>query len=120
MNILNGKIEYNLICLLFIIMLLKEGTIYIIRSKYNTKRTFTGTFKGCKKDNYSNRMNAEFTNLSVYYMRGKIASLTFYNYMDYNYYDVCKINNAKKARYNMEKRALDMILKRVVNEEFQW
>ena len=37
------------------------------------------------------------------------------------YYDFNKIrDNANKARNNMEQRALDKILKRIVNEEFQW
>ena len=37
------------------------------------------------------------------------------------YYDFNKIrDNANQARKNMEQRALDKILKRVVNEEFQW
>ena len=30
------------------------------------------------------------------------------------------IDNAKKARENMEKRSLDMVLKRLVNENFEW
>lgn len=37
------------------------------------------------------------------------------------YYDVAKIKqNANQARTNMEERALDKILKRLVNEEFEW
>jgi len=37
------------------------------------------------------------------------------------YYDVANIKkNANHARKNMEDRALDKILKRVVNEEFEW
>jgi len=37
------------------------------------------------------------------------------------YYDVAHIKkNANQARKNMEQRALDKILKRLVNEEFQW
>jgi len=37
------------------------------------------------------------------------------------YYDPEKIReNSQQARKQMEQRALDMILKRVVNEEFQW
>jgi hypothetical protein len=37
------------------------------------------------------------------------------------YYDVVDIkHNANQARKNMEQRALDKILKRLVNEEFQW
>ena len=49
-------------------------------------------------------------------------STTFYLFHkeDY-YYDAEKIReNAQKAKQSMEQRALNMILKKVVNEEFQW
>jgi hypothetical protein len=37
------------------------------------------------------------------------------------YYDVAKIKkNANQARINMEQRAFDIILKGLINEEFQW
>ena len=37
------------------------------------------------------------------------------------FYDIQEIrDNARKARQNMEQRALDKILKRIVNEEFKW
>lgn len=40
------------------------------------------------------------------------------------YYDLSEmkilVNNSKKARETMEKRALDMILNKLVNEEFRW
>ena len=37
------------------------------------------------------------------------------------YYDLDKIKeNSIKAIQNMEKRALDMILKRILNEDFAW
>jgi hypothetical protein len=40
------------------------------------------------------------------------------------YYDLkgmkSLIENARTARQTMEKRSLDMILKRLINEEFQW
>lgn len=100
---------------------LKEGTIYLIRHKHNDdkKRVFTGIFKRFVKDAYCNKMNAEFINVTCYYKKST-SDLTFWNYTDYNYYDVCKMNNAKKARHDMEKRALDMILKRLVNEYFEW
>ena len=42
-------------------------------------------------------------------------------YEEDDYYDPEKIReNAQKARQQMEQRTLNMILKRVVNEEFQW
>jgi hypothetical protein len=37
------------------------------------------------------------------------------------FYDLEEIKkNAQKARHSMEQRSLNMILKRLVNEEFQW
>ena len=41
---------------------------------------------------------------------------------DYDlYYDIQEIrDNAIKARQNMEQRSLDLILKRLINEEFEW
>ena len=98
---------------------LKEGNIYIIRFKYNKTRIFVGTFK-CFVNNTHNKMNANFINVATHYSNYISDELSFYNYTDYNYYDVCKLNNAKKARHDMEKRALNIVLKRLVNEEFDW
>ena len=40
---------------------------------------------------------------------------------DDTFYDAAEIEeNAQKARQQMETRALDMILKRVINETFEW
>jgi hypothetical protein len=97
---------------------LKEGTLYIIRFKHDKKRIFVGTFK-CFVNTH-NKMNANFTNVATHYSNYISDELSFYNYTDYNYYDVYKLNNAKKARHDMEKRALDMVLKRTVNEHFEW
>jgi hypothetical protein len=42
-------------------------------------------------------------------------------YEEDDYYDPDKIKeNAQKARQQMEQRSLDIILKKLVNEEFQW
>ena len=98
---------------------LKIGTLYIIIYKFDKTRIFTGTFKQFTNQR-NNKLNAEFINVSTHYSRDVSNELTFSYYVDYNYYDVHKINNAKKARYNMEKRALDIILKRLVNENFEW
>jgi len=98
---------------------LKEDTIYIIRYKLYKDRIYTGTFK-CFVKYTHNIMNAKFTNVSTHYSRDICDELSFYNYTDYHYYDVHKINNAKKARHDMEKRALDIVLKRLVNENFEW
>ena len=94
---------------------LQNGDIYIIIYKRDKNSTFIGTFNRYIKDKC-----AEFINLTVHYSKNKQDRLIFQHYTDYNYYDVCKINNAKYARINMEKRALDKILKRLVNEYFEW
>jgi len=54
---------------------------------------------------------AEFETKRLYY---------FYNIED-KFYDVeYTIINAYKARHNMELRALKKILKKIVNEDFEW
>lgn len=41
--------------------------------------------------------------------------------VDDKFYDVEEIrDNAKKARQQLEKRSLNMVLKRLVNEQFEW
>jgi hypothetical protein len=61
--------------------------------------------------NYGIDINMRFRRTTRYY--------TFFE-KDY-YYDPEKIReNAQKARQNMENRSINMILKKLVNEEFQW
>lgn len=98
---------------------LKEGTMYLIRYRFDKTRIFIGNFKRFPK-NIWNIPSAEFINVTAYYTITISPKLTFCHYTDYDYYDVHKLNNAKKAKYDMEKRALDIILKRLVNEHFEW
>ena len=45
----------------------------------------------------------------------------FYNNDSFTFYDLEEIiEKGKKARQTMEQRSLDIILKRLVNEDFQW
>jgi hypothetical protein len=61
--------------------------------------------------NYYIDINMQFRRKTRYY--------TFFE-KDY-YYDPEKIReNAQKARQQMEHRSVNMILKKLVNEEFQW
>ena len=77
-------------------------------------------FKGMKFHHYqkyiSKRSLDDYTHMIFQTTR------YFYFFYEYDYYyDPEKIKeNAQKARQQMEQRALDMILKKVVNEEFQW
>jgi neutral trehalase len=50
----------------------------------------------------------------------KLEGVSYFS-REYTFYDVEEIRkNAKKARQSMEKRSLDIVLKKVVNENFQW
>ena len=50
----------------------------------------------------------------------KLKGTAFFSSTD-TFYELEEIkDNGKKARLAMEQRALDMILKRLVNEHFQW
>jgi len=77
-------------------------------------------FKGMKFHDYqehnSSRPLYDFVNM--------IFQRTTYFYLFYEddyYYDPEKIKeNAQKARQQMEQRSLDMILKKLVNDDFQW
>jgi hypothetical protein len=48
-------------------------------------------------------------------------NLVFFPKDLYTFHDIKKVKeNGKKAIENMEKRSLDMVLKRLVNEHFEW
>jgi len=93
---------------------LESGREYYILSCNGYKRKkYKGTFH-VYRYSYMGGDKEEFAwfyhNLLSYYYTG-----------DAEFYDVEKIKeNAQQAIQTMEQRALDKILKRLVNEEFQW
>ncbi len=55
---------------------------------------------------------------SVWFVR---KGIQYEFYIDDKFYDAEEIKgNAKKARQQMESRALNQVLKRIVNETFEW
>lgn len=90
--------------------------------EYYVKSYDTGQyFKGMKFHDYqtspSHAINYRI-NINMIFIRTTYFYLFYEN--DY-YYDPEKIREkAQRAKQSMEQRALNMILKRVVNEEFQW
>ena len=63
-------------------------------------------------------ISMKLVNRCVWFVR---KGIQYEFYIDDKFYDAEEIRLvAQKARENMEKRSLDIILKRVVNEEFQW
>jgi len=95
---------------------LKEGKTYIIIYIRDTRSRFLGTFCNYIRDNTCASFNDVIVHYSVYTYDNYIIN----HYKDYRYYDIEKINNAKMARQHMEERALKIILKRLVNEHFEW
>ena len=95
---------------------LKEGKTYIIIYTRDTRSKFIGTFCNYIRDTTS----ASFNNVVVHYSIYVYDNFVINHYKDYRYYDVEKINNAKNARENFEKRSLDIILKKLINENFEW
>ena len=114
---------------------LKEGRTYVVEipyhtfTRYNGKR-YTAFGKGTYKGEYAKGPRHYYLWDVTVYLRN--TNITFTR-DDENYlgallleskdifYDWAKIrDNSQKAKQQMETRALNMILKRLVNEEFQW
>jgi hypothetical protein len=108
-------------------MQLKIGTVYAVDAEYET---FIGTYRG----DISNKYFPPHRNL-LWDVKVRIKNKThiikaisqpiLVHYVSINkndiVYDLDKIKYlAKKAKESFEKRSLDQILKRVVNEHFEW
>lgn len=79
--------------------------------------TYNGKYKGIFYDYKYSFMSGD---RDVYAWFDNQLGLKYYTDDD-EFYDVEKIKgNAQKAIQTMEHRTLNMILKRLVNEEFQW
>ena len=75
-------------------------------------------FKGMIFDDYQRAIDRDVININMNFTRETYRHLFFEE--DY-YYDPEKIReNAQIAKQTMEQRALDMILKKLVNEHFEW
>lgn len=98
--------------------LLKDRTYYIQTSDL----TYTGIFMCCYENENMNEIMFSIigSNAKGFQLMGRM----YFPIKDNNkYYDVEEMKvkvAAEKARQQMEHRSLNMILKRVVNEEFQW
>ena len=107
-------------------MQLKIGTVYVVDSEYET---YVGTYRGNNNNKYFPPnilwdVKVRMKNKSYSGCNTKSEPIVV-NFVSINkhdiVYDLDKIKQAsKRARQQMEQRALNMILKRVVNEEFQW
>lgn len=114
---------------------LKKGHTYVVEIPYHTftrhnGNRYTAFGKGVYKgEHYKGPRYYYLWNVTVY-LRGTNIKFTREDVNElgallldsrYQYYDLEEIKEkSKKARQQMEQRSLNMILKRVVNEEFQW
>lgn len=85
---------------------------------------YIGTYEGIIRDSYgyvlcllSHVIKKDKTGKSL---SEKIKGVSYFS-REYTFYDVEEIrDNGKKARQSMEKRSLDLILKKIINENFEW
>jgi Fe-S-cluster formation regulator IscX/YfhJ len=101
-------------------MQLKINTVYAIETEY---QTFIGTYRGKSNKKY-------FPPNILWDVKVRIkpnikSEPIIVNFVSINnndiIYDLDKIkDDAKKAKESFEKRVLDNILKRLVNENFEW
>jgi len=109
---------------------LSTGREYIILHDENIhdKKMYKGTFierhssRGSRLIPVNKRRYGEkYETVISWYSLFSINGTTKYFFESDTYYDLTQIREkAKKARQKMELRALEKILKLVVNEEFQW
>ena len=105
-------------------MQLKMNTTYAVDSEYET---YIGTYRGVISNKYFPPHRNLLWDVKVR-IKSKTTSKSTPILVQYisinnndNVYDLDKIkHDAKKAKESFEQRALNMILKKLVNEEFQW
>jgi hypothetical protein len=102
-----------------------EEYIIITKTKYKNKISVK-TYRGICYGTYSNT-DCLFANVSrvnkpydIQYAVKPVKIFTKYDqYIELNQMRTI-LDNAKTAKQNMETRALNMILKKLVNEHFEW
>jgi hypothetical protein len=109
---------------------LSSGREYIIKHDTNIhkKKIYKGTFIETHQSRGSRlipiekrRYGEKYETVISWYNLFSINGDTKFFFESDIYYDLEKIREkAKNAKQQMELRALDIILKRIVNEEFKW
>jgi len=110
---------------------LKKNKEYIIVT-FDTNETFRGLYNDWGDPQHASEEINTYYKIQGRNYRNFVNNIYFicnnkkhiFNEYD-KYYDIevfiCEIKRkGERAKYNMEQRALNLILKRLVNEEFQW
>ena len=121
---------------------LKEGGVYLIRYNFDKYRHYEGTFSQTRTIN--GELKPEFINCHCYIRQvehidhysdshycidirdhpnsinvfSSVARANFYDAKKVKTFD--KVKNLQKAIQSRERRTVNMILKRLVNEDFEW
>jgi hypothetical protein len=104
-------------------MQLKYNTVYAVDAEHET---FIGTYRGDISNKYFPPYRNILWNVKVRIKnKSNKSNPILVQYVSINktdiVYDLDKIKqNAKKAKESFEKRTLNIILKRLVNEHFEW
>ena len=97
-----------------------KGKDYYIQAPYTySDRKYIGEFLDLLDAEYFGKQYCRFVNVRPISPKSCAERITFYG--SDTYYDVEEIRkNKQRAIQTMENRTLNMILKRLVNEEFEW
>jgi hypothetical protein len=104
-------------------MQLRYNTVYAVESEHET---FIGTYRGHISNNYFPPYRNVLWNVKVRIKnKSNKSKPILVQYVSINkndtVYDLDKIkDSAKKAKESFENRTLNMILKKLVNEHFEW
>ena len=107
---------------------LREGNEYIVKHNQSNE-IYKGTFIQRIESTGSRIIPIEkrvlfdqwYEIVTIWYSVFSINNDVKYFIEDDTYYDLNKIKeNANKSRQSFEQRTLDLILKRLVNEHFEW
>ena len=123
---------------------MKQGSVYLIRHDRDKYRHYEGTFSEIRTIN--GKLSPEFINC-VCYIRIHVENIDHYSDSNYcrshyrndlnpnrifcdrirtRYYDAVKVKtfdkvkNLQNAIQSRERRSVNMILKSLVNEDFEW
>ena len=103
-------------------MQLKINTVYVVESEYET---YIGTYRGKNNNKYFPPNILWDVKVRIKKSNTKKCEPIIVNFVSINkndiIYDLDKIKqDSKRAKESFEQRSLNKILKRLVNENFEW
>jgi hypothetical protein len=96
-------------------------TMYELKRHRKYKAVLLGSvYEGTMVKLYPNPDVIKMRNVTLFGLANKKSEFSFFS-KQFDFYDLEEIRvNAIKARQSMEQRALNIILKRLINENFEW